>query len=129
MSSITYGVDDVPPFRITWLNALQHISLSAVTLVFPRIVPLEQIGLRAGMAIGDLRAATIVLPDPVRPIGVRDYRTGDSPRQIHWKASARRGSIEGSRSSRLIASSSGRGSASRLIQPARCASQSKKRQR
>lgn len=38
MSSITYGVDDVPPARITWLNALQHISLSAVTLVFPRIV-------------------------------------------------------------------------------------------
>ena len=38
MSSITYGVDAVPPARITWLNALQHISLSAVTLVFPRIV-------------------------------------------------------------------------------------------
>ncbi|MGE3268022.1 MAG: DUF58 domain-containing protein [Chloroflexota bacterium] len=63
-------------------------------LVFPRIVPLEQIGLRAGMAIGDLRAAAIVLPDPVRPIGVRDYRPGDSPRQIHWKASARRGTIQ-----------------------------------
>ncbi|MEN3950817.1 solute carrier family 23 protein [Iodidimonas sp. SYSU 1G8] len=38
MSSITYAVDAVPPPRITWLNALQHISLSAVTLVFPRIV-------------------------------------------------------------------------------------------
>jgi xanthine/uracil permease len=38
MSSITYAVDAVPPPRITWLNALQHISLSAVTLIFPRIV-------------------------------------------------------------------------------------------
>lgn len=38
MSSITYAVDAVPPLRITWLNALQHISLSAVTLIFPRIV-------------------------------------------------------------------------------------------
>ncbi|MGE0664924.1 MAG: uracil-xanthine permease family protein [Sphingomonadales bacterium] len=38
MSSITYAVDAVPPARITWLNALQHISLSAVTLIFPRIV-------------------------------------------------------------------------------------------
>jgi uncharacterized protein (DUF58 family) len=63
-------------------------------LVFPRIVPLEQIGLRAGLAIGDIRAPAIVLPDPSRPIGVRDYRPGDSPRQIHWKASARRGSIQ-----------------------------------
>lgn len=38
MSSITYAVDAVPPHRITWLNALQHISLSAVALIFPRIV-------------------------------------------------------------------------------------------
>ncbi|MCC7367059.1 MAG: DUF58 domain-containing protein [Chloroflexi bacterium] len=67
---------------------------SARLLVFPRIVPLEQIGLKAGMAVGDLRASSIVMPDPVRPIGVRDYRVGDSPRQIHWKASARRGSIQ-----------------------------------
>jgi uncharacterized protein (DUF58 family) len=63
-------------------------------LVFPRIVPLEQIGLRAGLAIGDIRGPQVVLPDPSRPIGVRDYRPGDSPRQVHWKASARRGSIQ-----------------------------------
>jgi uncharacterized protein (DUF58 family) len=63
-------------------------------LVFPRIVPLEQIGLRAGLPIGDMRAPMSVLPDPVRPSGVRDYRPGDSLRQIHWKASARRGVIQ-----------------------------------
>ena len=63
-------------------------------LVFPRIVPLEQIGLRAALAIGDRRGPLIELPDPSRPIGVRDYRPGDSPRQVHWKASARRGSIQ-----------------------------------
>ena len=63
-------------------------------VVYPRVVPLEQIGLPAGLAIGDIRTPAMVLPDPVRPIGVRDYRTGDSPRQIHWKASARRGSIQ-----------------------------------
>ncbi|MBI1182030.1 MAG: xanthine permease [Alphaproteobacteria bacterium] len=38
MPSISYAVDAVPPARTTWLNALQHISLSAVTLIFPRIV-------------------------------------------------------------------------------------------
>jgi xanthine/uracil permease len=38
MSSIVYAVDAAPPARIVWLNALQHIALSAVTLVFPRIV-------------------------------------------------------------------------------------------
>lgn len=38
MSSVTYGVEAAPPAQIVWLNALQHIALSAVTLVFPRIV-------------------------------------------------------------------------------------------
>jgi uncharacterized protein (DUF58 family) len=71
-----------------------ELPTGARLLVFPRVVPLEQIGLRAGLAIGDIRAPAIVLPDPVRPIGVRGYRPGDSPRQIHWKASARRGSIQ-----------------------------------
>lgn len=47
MSTITYAVDAVPPARITWLNALQHISLSAVTLIFPRIVA-EAAGADAG---------------------------------------------------------------------------------
>jgi uncharacterized protein (DUF58 family) len=27
--------------------------------------------------------------DPLRTIGVRDYRPGDSPRRLHWKATAR----------------------------------------
>jgi len=67
---------------------------TARLLVFPRIVPLEQIGLRAGLPLGDMRAPMTVLPDPVRPSGVRDYRPGDSMRQIHWKASARRGVIQ-----------------------------------
>ena len=38
MSAIVYAVDAAPPARVVCLNALQHISLSAVTLVFPRIV-------------------------------------------------------------------------------------------
>lgn len=66
----------------------------APLLVFPRIVPLEQIGLRAGLAMGDIRAPMTTLPDPARISGVRDYRPGDSLRQIHWKASARRGTIQ-----------------------------------
>jgi uncharacterized protein (DUF58 family) len=80
------------PLRLYPRRRIQ--ATGARLLVFPRIVPLEQIGLRAGLAIGDLRGPLIVLPDPSRPTGVRDYRPGDSPRQIHWKASARRGSIQ-----------------------------------
>lgn len=42
-SSVIYGVDAAPPPQILWLNALQHISLSAVTLIFPRMVA-ESVG-------------------------------------------------------------------------------------
>jgi xanthine/uracil permease len=38
MSNVPIAVDSALPARIIWLNALQHISLSAVTLIFPRIV-------------------------------------------------------------------------------------------
>lgn len=75
------------PRRIT-------VPVDARLVVYPRIVPLERIGLRAGLPVGDLRVGTTLLPDPARPIGVRDYRRGDSPRSIHWKASARRGALQ-----------------------------------
>jgi uncharacterized protein (DUF58 family) len=68
--------------------------VSAELLIYPRIVPLEQVGLRAGLPVGDLKTFAPVLPDPSRPLGVRDYRPGDSPRMMHWKASARRGTLQ-----------------------------------
>src|SRR6266536_6473923 len=42
--------------------------VSAQLLVYPRIVPLEQIGLRAGLPVGDNRTVAPVLPDPARPV-------------------------------------------------------------
>ncbi len=68
--------------------------VSAELLIYPRIVPLEQIGPRAGLPVGDLRTFAPVMADPSRPLGVRDYRPGDSPRMMHWKASARRGTLQ-----------------------------------
>lgn len=31
--------------------------------------------------------------DPLQPSGLRDWRPGDEPRQVHWKASARRSTL------------------------------------
>jgi uncharacterized protein (DUF58 family) len=59
-------------------------------VVYPRVVPLERLGLPAGNPFGDRPLPRQWLfEDPLRTVGVREYRPGDSPRRLHWKATAR----------------------------------------
>jgi uncharacterized protein (DUF58 family) len=59
-------------------------------LVYPKIVSLDRLGLPAGDPFGDVPLRRQWLfEDPLRTVGVREYRPGDSPRRLHWKASAR----------------------------------------
>lgn len=58
-------------------------------VVYPRIVPLERLGLDAHGPFGDLLAPRMLWEDPAYLAGVRPYEAGDSLRRIHWKASAR----------------------------------------
>jgi uncharacterized protein (DUF58 family) len=59
-------------------------------LVYPKIVPLDRLGLPASNPFGDRPLQRQWLfEDPLRTIGVRDYRPGDSLRRLHWKATAR----------------------------------------
>jgi uncharacterized protein (DUF58 family) len=61
--------------------------------VYPRIVPLEHLGLPTRSALTSLPARTPLFEDPSRVMGVREYRAGDSPRRIHWPATARTGNL------------------------------------
>jgi uncharacterized protein (DUF58 family) len=56
--------------------------------VYPRIIPLAQLGLPSRLPFGTLPSRQRLFEDPARPIGVRNYRSGDSPRHINWKVSA-----------------------------------------
>lgn len=56
--------------------------------VYPRIIPLTQLGLPSRLPFGTVSSQQRLFEDPARPMGVRDYRSGDSLRQINWKASA-----------------------------------------
>lgn len=58
-------------------------------VVYPRVVPLERLGLPTQSALVALPDRTPLFEDPSRIMGVRDYRPGDSPRRIHWSATAR----------------------------------------
>jgi uncharacterized protein (DUF58 family) len=63
-------------------------------LVYPRIVPVTQLGLPARDPLGERAARDWLFEDPLRAVGVREYAPGDSPRRIEWKASARTGALQ-----------------------------------
>ncbi|MHB1317056.1 MAG: DUF58 domain-containing protein [Anaerolineae bacterium] len=63
-------------------------------LVFPRIVPVDEIGLPSARPMGEWFAPRRILPDPLRYSGVHRYMPGDSPRHVHWRATARTGELQ-----------------------------------
>ncbi|MFC1949409.1 DUF58 domain-containing protein [Chloroflexota bacterium] len=63
-------------------------------IVYPRILPLEKLGIPAKQPFGDIRLEKHLYQDPVLTSGVRDYHYGDSLKQIHWKTTARRGRLQ-----------------------------------
>jgi uncharacterized protein (DUF58 family) len=63
-------------------------------IVYPRVIPLSGISLPSHSPIGTLRYRQPIFEDPNRPVGKRDYQTGDSLRRIDWKASASVGRLQ-----------------------------------
>jgi len=61
--------------------------------VYPRVVPLQHLGIPTHSALVALPAASPLFEDPTRVMGVRNYQRGDSPRRIHWSATARTGTL------------------------------------
>lgn len=59
--------------------------------VYPRVLPLIDLGLPAELSYGPLRPRGVRqrVEDPARPVGVRQYVPGDDVRRLDWKSSAR----------------------------------------
>jgi uncharacterized protein (DUF58 family) len=62
-------------------------------IVYPRVVPLREFGLPTRSPLVALPARTPLFEDPARVTGVRAYQHGDSPRRIHWTATASSGEL------------------------------------
>ncbi len=62
-------------------------------IIYPRMVALQSLGLPARSPLAALAARDPLFEDPARVTGVRDYQRGDSPRRIHWTASASAGRL------------------------------------
>lgn len=62
-------------------------------VVYPRLVSMQQLGLPTRSPLAILKTPTPLFEDSSRVIGVREYQRGDSPRKIHWTASASAGQL------------------------------------
>lgn len=71
------------------------IDLPARTslVVYPRLLPLESLGLPPRNPLGELRARQLIR-DPLRTVGVRDYHPEDPLKDVHWSATARTGTLQ-----------------------------------
>ena len=58
-------------------------------LVYPKIVPLPELGMPAVRPLGETRGGIRIFPDESRPSGIRDYQVGDPLKIVDWKATAR----------------------------------------
>ncbi len=58
-------------------------------LVYPRVVPLPDLGIPATRPLGETRGGIAIFHDPSRPQGIRDYQVGDPMKTVDWKVSAK----------------------------------------
>jgi len=75
-------------------EAADVVPASDWLIVYPQVLPLEELGLPAKDPLGEFRTRRRLFQDPTRTVGVRDHQPEDGFRHIHWKATARRGQLQ-----------------------------------
>lgn len=71
----------------------QYQDLNTI-VVYPEVSTLDELGLPAKEPFGDLKIRRSLFTDPVKTRGIRDYQPQDRFRDVHWKATARRGELQ-----------------------------------
>jgi uncharacterized protein (DUF58 family) len=65
------------------------LSATEEVIVYPRILPIDQLDFLAGVPMGEIRAGQPIFEDPCFTVGIREYQPTDALKRIHWKATAR----------------------------------------
>ena len=70
------------------IDAIDHL------MVYPKIVPLEKLGIPSKQPLGEIRTTNHLFQDPVLTMGIREYQFGDTLKSIDWKSTARTGRLQ-----------------------------------
>jgi uncharacterized protein (DUF58 family) len=70
------------------------IPMEEHVIVYPRLFPVDQLGIPSLFPLGETKAERQIFADPTRIMGIRDYRPRDSLRHVHWKATARHQNLQ-----------------------------------
>lgn len=62
-------------------------------LVYPRTVPMAGYDLASRRPVGEIRLTHRLFEDPTRIAGVRGYERGDPLNRVHWRTTARMGTL------------------------------------
>ncbi len=77
-----------------FIRQKREIAEPEELIVYPRVLPLEALGIASHRPFGDLRSRNRLFEDPMRIAGVREYQPGDPPNRVHWKATAASGRLQ-----------------------------------
>ena len=72
----------------------KEIDTPDYLIVYPKIVPLEKLGIPSRQPLGEIRTRNHLFQDPVLTMGIREYQYGDNLKSIHWKSTARTGRLQ-----------------------------------
>ncbi len=72
----------------------RDVRCDAALYVYPRVLKPEELPENALKWQGDIAVRRWIAPDPILVNGIREYRTGDNMRDIHWGATARTGQMQ-----------------------------------
>lgn len=90
LGPVRYNSGDI----FTLFTTQQMRDYRDTLVVYPRIWPLVELGLPAKEPFGPLTTRQSLFTDPIKTQGIRDYQPQDRFRDVHWKATARRGSLQ-----------------------------------
>jgi len=67
----------------------RELPAQAGVLVYPRLLPVEELDLSSVFPFEGRRSSAGLVPDPLNVVGARPYVETDTQRQVHWRATAR----------------------------------------
>jgi uncharacterized protein (DUF58 family) len=94
------GYYDIGPVRyqsgdiFTLFTVERQHDYTDTLIIYPPVWPLDALMLPAKEMFGEINVRRSLFTDPIRTRGIRDYQPQDRFRDVHWKATARRGNLQ-----------------------------------